>query len=79
MIDSEEGGITTVFVCNRTCCNRYFYWEYFRIKTVGEDGFVVVQNHKKLFEVIFRWWNNNNQTILPSYSKYFLLLFKEEC
>ena len=42
MIDSEEGG-TTVFVCNRTSCKRYYNWEYFRIKTVG-DGFVVVQN-----------------------------------
>ena len=68
MIDSEEGG-TTVFVCNRTSCKRYYNWEYFR-KTVG-DGFVV-QNQKL---EIFRW-SNNNQTILPSYSKYF---FKEEC
>ena len=42
MIDSEEGG-TTVFVCNHTSCKRYYNWEYFRIKTVG-DGFVVVQN-----------------------------------
>jgi hypothetical protein len=42
MIDSEEGG-TTVLVCNRTSCKRYYNWEYFR-KTVG-DGFVV-QNQK---------------------------------
>ena len=42
MLDSEEGG-TTVLVCNRTICKRYYNWEYFRIKTVG-DGFVVVQN-----------------------------------
>ena len=68
MLDSEEGG-TTVLVCNRTSCKRYYNWEYFR-KTVG-DGFVV-QNQKL---EIFRW--NNNQTILPSYSKYFF--FKEEC
>jgi hypothetical protein len=37
---------------------RYYNWEYFRIKTVG-NGFVVVQNQKL---EIFRW-NNNNQTI----------------
>jgi hypothetical protein len=67
MIDSEEGG-TTVFVCNHASCKRYYNWEYFT--TVG-DGFVV-QNQKL---EIFRW-SNNNQTILPSYSKYF---FKEEC
>ena len=71
MLDSEERG-TTVLVCNSTICKRYYNWEYFRIKTVG-DGFVVVQNQKL---EIFRW-NNNNQTILPSYSKYFF--FKEEC
>jgi len=28
MIDSEGG--TTVFVCNRTSCKRYYNWEYFR-------------------------------------------------
>ena len=66
MIDSEGG--TTVFGWNRTSCKRYYNWEYFT--TVG-DGFVV-QNQKL---EIFRW-SNNNQTILPSYSKYF---FKEEC
>ena len=42
MIDSEEGG-TTVLVCNRTSCKRYYNWEYFR-KTV-RNGFVV-QNQK---------------------------------
>jgi len=52
-----------VFVCNRASCKRYYNWEYFT--TVG-DGFVV-QNQKL---EIFRW-SNNNQTILPSYSKYF--------
>ena len=63
MIDSEEGG-TTVFVCNRTSCKRYYNWEYFR-KTVG-DGFVV-QNQKT---------RDFYQTILTSYSKYFF--FKAE-
>ncbi len=47
MLDSEEGG-TTVLVCNRTICKRYYNWEYFRIKTVG-DGFVVVQNQNSRF------------------------------
>jgi hypothetical protein len=49
MIDSEEGG-TTVFVCNRTSCKRYYNWEYFR-KTVG-DGFVVQNQNSRLLRRI---------------------------
>jgi hypothetical protein len=49
MIDSEEGG-TTVLVCNRTSCKRYYNWEYFR-KTVG-DGFVVQNQNSRLLRRI---------------------------
>ena len=45
MIDSEEEGGTTVFVCNRASCKRYYNWEYFR-KTVG-DGFVVQNQNSR--------------------------------
>ena len=48
MLDSEEGG-TTVFVCNRTICKRYYNWEYFT--TVG-DGFVVQNQNSRLLRRI---------------------------
>ena len=48
MIDSEEGG-TTVFVCNRASCKRYYNWEYFT--TVG-DGFVVQNQNSRLLRRI---------------------------